>query len=221
MGGVVGLSTTDYPDRLSAVVFCQGCSWRCDYCHNPHLQPGRSATQMHWDAVSAFLLRRLGLLDAVVFSGGEPTQQPALAHAMRAVKAMGFQVGLHTAGIHPRRLAAVLPLVDWVGMDVKAPFADYDRITRARGSGERARASAVEILASGTEYEFRTTVDTSLLAPGDLVRIADDLDALGARRYALQQCRARHSDGSAAYAIPPDIRGQLAVRFDDFFVRSA
>lgn len=165
VGGLVRLSTTDYPDRLSAVVFCQGCSWRCDYCHNPHLQHARGASRIDWDTVRAFLLTREGLLDAVVFSGGEPTQQPGLAHAMREVKAMGFQVGLHTAGIHPRRLAAVLPLVDWVGMDVKAPFEEHERVTGKRGSARRARASRELILASGIACEFHT-VSRAGSAPG-------------------------------------------------------
>ena len=79
-----------------------------------------------------------GLLDAVVFSGGEPTLQAGLLDAMLEVRELGFKIGLHTAGMYPQRLAAILPLMDWVGMDVKAPFADYARITGTPGSGERA-----------------------------------------------------------------------------------
>lgn len=213
VGGLVRLSTTDYPDRLSAVVFCQGCSWRCDYCHNPHLQHARGASRIDWDTVRAFLLTREGLLDAVVFSGGEPTQQPGLARAMREVKAMGFQVGLHTAGIHPRRLAAVLPLVDWVGMDVKAPFARYAALTGVAGSGERAETSARLILASGVDYEFRTTVHRDLLAPGDLAALASDLAALGARRYALQEFRAEG-------CLSPGLKHAVRARhFDEALIR--
>ncbi|MEO8719059.1 MAG: anaerobic ribonucleoside-triphosphate reductase activating protein [Burkholderiales bacterium] len=156
VGGLTRLSASDYPGKLAAVVFCQGCAWRCGYCHNPELQPARAAHEVPWAAVIAFLERRRGLLDAVVFSGGEPTQQPDLAAAMREVKAMGFLVGLHTAGIVPRRLAAVLPLVDWVAMDAKAPFADHERVTRVRGSGARARRSAALIRASGVACEFHT-----------------------------------------------------------------
>ncbi|HEX6005079.1 MAG TPA: radical SAM protein, partial [Burkholderiales bacterium] len=78
MGGLVALSTTDYPDHLAAVVFGQGCPWRCGYCHNPHLLPKRGVARIAWRDVLAFLERRRGLLDAVVFSGGEPTLQAAL-----------------------------------------------------------------------------------------------------------------------------------------------
>ncbi|MBI3069525.1 MAG: 4Fe-4S cluster-binding domain-containing protein, partial [Betaproteobacteria bacterium] len=72
VGGLVPLTTTDYPGRLAAVVFCQGCPWRCGYCHNPHLLPARRTAPIAWHAVRDFLERRRGLLDAVVFSGGEP-----------------------------------------------------------------------------------------------------------------------------------------------------
>jgi len=100
--------------------------------------------------------RRRGLLDAVVFSGGEPTLQRGLAQSAREVKALGFLVGLHTAGIVPRRLAEVLPLVDWVAMDVKAKFDEHERVTGVRGSAHRARESRELILASGTACEFHT-----------------------------------------------------------------
>jgi len=156
VGGLTRLSAADYPGKLAAVVYCQGCAWRCGYCHNPELQPARGAHEIEWTEVLAFLGRRRGLLDAVVFSGGEPTQQSGLAPAMREVKAMGYLIGLHTAGIVPRRLAEVLPLVDWVAMDAKARFGDHERVTRVRGSAGRAKRSLDLILASGVAREFHT-----------------------------------------------------------------
>ena len=156
VGGLTRLSATDYPGKLAAVVFCQGCAWRCGYCHNPELQPVHGRQEIPWADVLAFLERRRGLLDAVVFSGGEPTLQPGLAAAMREVKAMGFLVGLHTAGIVPRRLAEVLPLLDWVAMDAKARFEEHERVTRVRGSARRARQSLDLIVASGVARELHT-----------------------------------------------------------------
>ena len=156
VGGLTRLSATDYPDKLAAVVFCQGCVWRCGYCHNPELQPRRRQGEIAWPDVLAFLGRRRALLDAVVFSGGEPTLQRGLADAMRDVKALGFLVGLHTAGIVPRRLAQVLPLVDWVAMDVKARFEEHERVTGVRGSARRAKESRDLILRSGVACELHT-----------------------------------------------------------------
>ena len=156
VGGLTPLSASDYPDRLAAVVFCQGCAWRCTYCHNPHLLSRRGNAEIPWTQVLSFLERRRGLLDAVVFSGGEPTLQRSLLEAVRSAKAMGYLIGLHTAGIVPRMLERVLPLLDWVGMDLKAGWAQHPLITRVPGSGERARLSRELILASGVACEFHT-----------------------------------------------------------------
>ena len=173
IGGVTPLSASDYPDKLAAVLYCQGCAWRCGYCHNPHLLPARGKEELPWARVVSFLERRRGLLDAVVFSGGEPTLQSGLARAMREVKAMGFLVGLHTAGIVPRRLAEVLPLLDWVGMDVKAPFEEHERVSGKRGSASRARASRELIRASGVACEFHTVAADSV---SSFALVADRVD---------------------------------------------
>ena len=158
IGGLTRLSGSDYPGRLAAVVFCQGCAWRCTYCHNPHLLASRGAAEIPWATVVEFLKRRRHLLDAVVFSGGEPTLQRGLGEAMREVKALGFLVGLHTAGIAPRRLKEVLPLVDWVAMDLKSDGDRHSAVTGVPGSGERARRSRELILASGVASRFHTLI---------------------------------------------------------------
>lgn len=198
VGGLTPLSTTDWPGMLAAVVFCQGCPWRCGYCHNPDLIPARGDNEIPWEDVLAFLHRRQGLLDGVVFSGGEPTRQPELAEAMRAVRALGFKIGLHTGGAYPRRLAAVLPLVDWVGLDVKAPFADYPRITGIAGSGAPALSSLDCVLASGVAHEIRTTVHPALLTDADVVNLAHALSARGVKRHVIQAFR---SQGCADAAL--------------------
>jgi pyruvate formate lyase activating enzyme len=228
IGGLTPLSATDYPGALAAVVFCQGCPWRCGYCHNPHLLSRCGGHELAWPAVLDFLERRRGLLDAVVYSGGEPTVQGALPDAMRATRALGFKVGLHTAGMAPRRLAAVLPLADWVGMDIKAPFDDYPRITGVRGSGHAARKSARLILASGVAHEFRTTVHPALLREPELQRLASELAGLGARHYVLQAFRAQGCAATAFAAghagtdlLGPALRGRLSELFCSFSIRPA
>lgn len=132
VGGLTRLTSIDFPGRLAAVVYAQGCPWRCGYCHNPELldasAPATPAA-LDWPQVLAFLDKRRGLLDGVVFSGGEPTLQTALPAALREVRAMGFQTALHTGGMYPERLSALLPLLDWVGLDIKGPLQRYDAIT--------------------------------------------------------------------------------------------
>lgn len=227
IGGVTPLSAGDWPGRLSAVVFCQGCPWRCGYCHNPDLIPAQSSGEIAWDDVLAFLHRRRGLLDAVVFSGGEPTLQAALPEAMRAVRALGFEIGLHTGGMYPNRLAAVLPLTDWVGMDVKAPFADYARITGVEHSGNAVEESLGLLLASGVAYEIRTTVHPALLSDDEVVGMALDLAGRGVRHYALQAfrpqgCRDERLCRQAARPRPLEhTGGKIAGLFEEFCLRPA
>jgi anaerobic ribonucleoside-triphosphate reductase activating protein len=175
---------------MAAVLFTQGCPLRCRYCHNPHLQPHSGKPARDWSATLAWLARRVGLLDAVVISGGEPLMQPGLAAALAEIRGLGFATGLHSAGALPRHLAQVLPLLDWIGLDIKAPFARYANITNRGSSGARAQASLDHVLASGLPCEVRTTVHTDLLDATDLTEIANDLRARGVRHWVLQRFRA-------------------------------
>lgn len=193
VGGFEGISLCDWPGRLVATVFLQGCPWNCHYCHNAHLIPARSDFCLDWEDIVGFLETRRGLLDGVVFSGGEPTLQKHLAAAMRQVRAMGYSIGLHTGGAYPDRLSEVLPLVDWVGYDIKAEFADYARVTDVEGSGAKAREGLVRLLASGVEYQLRTTVDTSILDDRAIARMRADLEGYGATEPVMQTMRPRIS----------------------------
>lgn len=227
VGGLIRLSTADYPGQLAAVVFCQGCPWRCRYCHNPELQSPHAPSTLVWRDVATFLERRRGLLDAVVFSGGEPTLHQELAAAMRQVRTMGFKVGLHSAGVYPSRLARLLPLIDWIGLDIKAPFNEYVRITGVPDSGKKAMSAARMMLNSGVDYEFRTTLHPALLSVRDTEDIAHTLAALGVRRYALQMFRAAGCADATlvcgATSMPelPALAATLAKMFEHFEYRPA
>jgi pyruvate formate lyase activating enzyme len=203
VGGFVPFTLTDYPDALAAVVFCQGCPWRCAYCHNPHLIAARGDDEREFARILDWLGTRRGLLDAVVFSGGEPTAQAQLADAIAAVHALGFKVGLHTGGANPRRLAAVLPQVDWVGIDVKTPQADYAEVTGVRDSGISAFASLDLVLASGKAHEVRTTVHPALTPPVALEQLARELADRGVGRWVLQPFRATGCANEALVSRAP------------------
>ncbi|WP_295384254.1 anaerobic ribonucleoside-triphosphate reductase activating protein [uncultured Thiodictyon sp.] len=203
VGGLTPLTTVDYPGELAAVVFCQGCPWRCRYCHNGHLLPPRSPDLIPWAEVRTFLQSRRGLLDAVVFSGGEPTLQPTLAAAMNEVRALGFKIGLHTSGAFPARLKALLPLLDWVGLDIKALPADYPAVTGVPGSGERAWASLALLLDAGVAFQVRTTPMPGRDGPAELAVLRERLAALGVRDHRVQRCRTEHTlDPSLAEPNP-------------------
>jgi len=227
IGGLTPFSSTDYPGMLAAVIFCQGCPWRCAYCHNPHLQARHSSELIEWDTVQDFLLRRRGLLDAVVFSGGEPTLQHSLLDAILQTKKLGYKIGLHTAGIYPKQLAQLLPHLDWVGFDIKTQLADYGRITLASQSGERVRASAKLLLQSGVAHEFRTTVHPQLMSHTQLLQLAEELSDFGVEHYALQAFRATGcADSSLLHDeetdyLNPHFQQSIGANFKSFIFRSA
>ena len=238
IGGVTPFTTIDFPGRLAAVFYTQGCAWRCRYCYNAHLQPftptpraeagfEASSPEVTWEKVLAFLESRRGFLDGVVFCGGEPTAHVGLGHAMREVKAMGFEVALHTTGMYPERLEAVLPLCDWVGMDVKSPFDRYETITGVARSGENPQKSAQAILQSGVAHEFRTTVHPDLLSESDLLEIGAELSQMGARHFALQAFHAEgcvdeslKNTGRPGIPLSTEARSTLASLFSTFIIRN-
>jgi len=226
VGGLIPFSSTDFPGRLAAVLFLQGCPWHCGYCHNPHLLPMRGEHELDWDETLAWLDTRRGLLDAVVFSGGEPTAQSELAPAIRAVRALGFGIGLHTGGGYPRRLAEVIGSVDWVGFDIKAPSIDYAGVTGVRTSGIAAFASLDLVLAAGVAVEVRTTVHPDVTPPALLEALARELAGRGITHWVLQQFRPIGCASDALVAAAPrgarigdELLAALSIHVPDIVVR--
>jgi len=203
VGGLVPFSTTDWPATMAAVVFVQGCPWRCRYCHNPHLIPTEGPEAHDWADVLGWLDSRRGLLEAVVFSGGEPTAQHALADALRDTRALGFRTGLHTGGMFPRRMPSLLPLLDWVGLDVKAPSARYAATTGVPGSGLGVFVTLAMVREAGVAHEVRTTVHPTLIPSDVLETLAADLAAAGVREWVLQPFRATGCEDPALVADAP------------------
>ena len=222
IGGITLFSTVDWPGKLACVAFLAGCPWHCPYCQNHQLQSFEAATATDED-LFAFLEQRRGLLDGVVFSGGEPLTQAAAVEAMARAHEMGFAVGLHTCGGYPERLRQALPYLDWVGLDVKAPWDAYERVTRAAGSGELARQSLELLLEADIALEVRTTWHPALLSPADITAIAHDLAARGVRTWAVQAYRSAGTTGELPddTVYPFDVPEGLAELFETFEFRRA
>lgn len=196
IGGLETFSAVDFPNQIAAVVFMQGCPWRCPFCYNTHLQGREGPDEVDWNKFIEFLKKRKGILDAVVFSGGEPLMQDGLQKAMTEVKELGYIIGMHTGGYRPKHLAEVLPLVSWVGFDIKAPFNEehYNRATGSKGHLSKVLQSLDLLLNSGIDFECRTTCDPRILDIRDIYTIADNLKAKGVKKYFLQKYRPIPSD---------------------------
>ncbi|MDO4808180.1 MAG: anaerobic ribonucleoside-triphosphate reductase activating protein [Coriobacteriales bacterium] len=222
IGGITPFSTVDWPGKLACVAFLAGCPWACPYCQNHALRKASAAT-LGEDDLLGFLGQRRGLLDGVVFSGGEPLVQPAVVQVAQAAKELGFLVGLHTCGAYPERLREILPLADWVGLDIKAPWDKYDDITRTPGAGELARASLEEALRADVELEVRTTWHPDLLSVEDISKIGHAIAEAGVRTWAVQAYRHIGTTGELANrtVYPSDVPGDLPGLFEHYEFRRA
>ena len=190
IGGVQKLSLVDYPGHVAAALFLTGCNMRCGYCHNPELVlPERLAPSIPVDEVLAFLRSRVGRLDGVVISGGEPTVHEGLPELTRSIKQMGFDVKLDTNGTHPSMVRNMIQegTIDFVAMDVKGPLEKYVEIA-ARPINLDAIIESVRLLIdSGVCHEFRTTIVREQLCVDDFEKIGQLVR--GASRFALQHFR--------------------------------
>ena len=204
IGGFLKFSMIDYPSKLSAVVFCQGCSLRCDYCHNKNLQPFVAGLDLNFQEILQFLSKRVGTLDAVVFSGGEPLLQHDLIPAIKSVKDLGFLIGLHTSGIAPDLFEAVVGLCDWIGFDIKTAFEQYSSVTNTENSGVSAQKSFEILVEKHCNFEVRTTFDSRHISEDDLFSIARMLKQNKIRKWILQECILRNDGELDSRLLLPD-----------------
>lgn len=176
IGGLQKISLIDYPGWISAIVFTQGCNFRCPYCHNPELvDPAQYGPILSEEEVISFLEKRRGKLDAVTVTGGEPTLQPDLDRFLQEIKGMGYLTKIDTNGSNPDVLERLIRgrLVDYLAMDVKGPLQKYERIANVKVQTAKIQRSIELITASGIEHEFRTTVVRSQLDNEDLIATSE------------------------------------------------
>lgn len=196
IGDVEPFSIVDFPKHIAIVAFLQGCPWRCPFCYNQSLQPVLKTPPSDWteEKFFTFLKRRKGLVDAVVFSGGEPLLQYNLDNALQKAKDLGYTVGLHTGGYLPSALKKVLPLLDWVGLDVKGPEHKYKALTGGFAAFNEMKKSLELLIESGISFECRTTCDPRELCIEDLFEIGTFLKEMDVKEYYLQKYRPIESD---------------------------
>ena len=186
--GFQGTSLLDFPGRIASLVFFGGCNLTCPFCHNPSLvQDPDQYPDYPVDVLLDELTKRSSFIDGVVISGGEPTLDPDCIVLMREIKRLGLQIKLDTNGLRPDRLAAMLDenLLDYVAVDLKTSPARYGEMHSAPVDLQALGKSIGLLMASGIDYEFRTTC-----VPGMVE--AEDIDVMGtairgAKSWVLQQ----------------------------------
>jgi pyruvate formate lyase activating enzyme len=203
--GFLETSLIDWDGKLVSVIFLPGCNFRCPMCHNHQLvqQPGTIPT-VEWGTVEAVLARHTGWIDGVTVTGGEPTIHPELPSLLRWIKQLGLKAKLDTYGALPDvlRHLADSGLVDYIAMDIKAPLDErYSKAAGAKVDLKAIRASIELIMASGVDYEFRTTVVPLYMRKADIKGIGAEIK--GASKWALQQYQPKNADKETVRRIWP------------------
>lgn len=181
ISGLQKMTLLDYPGKVACTVFLQGCNFRCPFCHNSGLLGRESPEEIPVEELLAFLKKRVGLLDGVCVTGGEPTLQPALESLLREIKGLGYLVKLDTNGSRPLVLKALTEkgLIDYVAMDIKNCPARYGETAGVPDMTlSWVEESIRYLLADNIAYEFRTTVAEELHTPGDFEAIGKWLTEL-------------------------------------------
>lgn len=191
LGGYQKLTLIDYPGKIATTVFTVGCSFQCPFCHNPELvleSQFPSPNNME-EEFFQFLKKRVGKLQGVCITGGEPTIQPDIITFIKKIREMGFLVKLDSNGTRPDVLKKVIDekLVDFIAMDIKNSQKKYSKTVGTKVDIERIKLSVDLIMNSGIDYEFRTTVVPGIHSENDFKEISYWIK--GAKAYYLQEYR--------------------------------
>lgn len=162
-----GISNVDWPGKVSSVVFFAGCNMRCRFCHNSEILVKKRKFLTDLKEMKKEIEKNIPLIDAVVFSGGEPLLQPeAVEELSKWAKKKGLSVGIETNGTNPETLKKLINLFDYVAMDIKAPLEleFYKKITqRTKKLLKKVKESIKIIKKSNVNYEFKTTLVPDLI----------------------------------------------------------
>lgn len=186
--GLMKMTILDFPGKVACTVFLGGCDMRCPFCHNSELLDPEAPAEMDENDLLAFLGTRQGLLDGVVFTGGEPLLRKDLPDLMRKIREMGFLIKLDTNGNHPDRLIEIVEegLVDYVAMDIKNSPEKYgETIGIPTFDISKVRRSVEFLLQGKVPYEFRTTIVRQFHDEESMRGIAEWI--AGADHYYLQE----------------------------------
>ncbi len=185
IGGII-FSSLEYPGKVSLVIFTGGCPLRCPYCHNPEIIEGGETASI--SDIESEIDEAADFIDAVVVTGGEPLMQmEEVGEILDYSQKKGLKTKLDTNGCYPERLPEIIELIDYIALDVKAPFDKYKKVIGTE-IGEKVMKSMGIIFNSGSYLECRTTYVPGLLEPSDITEIARNINC---DIYTLQQFRNR------------------------------
>jgi len=191
IGGLQKFTVTDYPGKISCIVFTIGCNFRCPFCQNSQLVT-EEASQMPSEKVFEFLEKRKDQLEGVTVTGGEPLIQNGFFDFLEKVKGLGYDIKLDTNGSVPGELKRVVRkgLVDYVAMDIKAPVQEYEKACGVKVNRDKIEESIDYILGMDS-YEFRTTAVPTIIDEKAIDQIAKRIE--GAEKFYIQQFETKNT----------------------------
>jgi len=217
IAGLQKVSTIDYPGEICCIVFLYGCNFRCGFCYNPELVVGKDGGDFSEDYVLDFLRKRVGKLDGVCITGGEPLMSLDFDF-VRKIKEMGFNVKVDTNGSFPSKLKEMidLGLVDYVAMDVKSCREDYSRVAGVDVDLGKIEESMRIVNSFGGE--FRTTVVGRLHSKESIVEMAKWIgEVCGGkpRRVFLQGFKSGHDMIDSSFKDELDVSEEVLLEMKD------
>ncbi len=205
IAGFMPESFVDWRGKIVATVFTHGCNFRCPFCHNHALVLGAPVKRYREEDVIKTLRELSGWVDGVCITGGEPTLHRDIVDFVGQVSRF-MPVKLDTNGTFPDILEKLLPMVDYVAMDIKAPPERYGELAGVQVNIQNVNRSVSLIMEKARDYEFRTTFVPSLRVD-DIGQISEWIRS--AKRYVIQQFSTAGGTLDIRYATlnphPPEI----------------
>ena len=189
VGGTL-ISSIEFHGNMSLVIFMSKCPLACRYCHNVELL--EDDTEKTFEEMKSEIDNAADFIDAVVLSGGEPLMQlDALIELLTYIKGIGLKTKLDTSGIYPDKIEKLLELelLDFVSLDVKAPFEKYRKVTGANVGSQVKKSMKLLNSDDNVHLEVRTTYVPTLHTKKDIHNLVNDVEG---DIYTIQQFRNRN-----------------------------
>lgn len=172
ISGFDKLTLLNYPDKVACTIFTSGCNLRCPFCHNSGLVTN-NYNEISFDSIYEYLKKRVGILDGVCITGGEPLIHADIKDYIKKIKDLGYLVKIDTNGCNPKLLKELidLKLVDYIAMDIKNIYSKYDITSGVKVNIDNIKKSISIIENSGIDYEFRTTIVKEFHSTQDIKEI--------------------------------------------------
>ena len=188
------LTLLDYPEKVACVLYTPTCNFMCPYCHNWETLIEERLAPLPFEDIISFLKKRVGVLDGVVISGGEPTLMEELPERIKKIKELGYLVKLDTNGSNPEMLKYLIDnnLTDYCAMDIKHSFSKYYDVIINKNIDLEDIKESIDILKENKiDYEFRITLIEEYHDKESIYEIGKLLE--GCKKIYLQQYKL--SDG--------------------------